>query len=61
MEGAKEVKVEGGYAKEVSADFLQKQKELINTKIKDAQIVITTALVIGKKAPLLVTEEMEVL
>ena len=58
VEGAEEVKVEGGYAKEVSADFLQKQKELINTKIKDAQIVITTALVIGKKAPLLVTEEM---
>ncbi|MBK8747142.1 MAG: Re/Si-specific NAD(P)(+) transhydrogenase subunit alpha [Saprospiraceae bacterium] len=58
VEGAEEVKVEGGYAKEVSAEFLQKQKELINTKIKDAQIVITTALVIGKKAPLLVTEEM---
>ena len=58
VEGAEEVKVEGGYAREVSAEFLQKQKELINTKIKDAQIVITTALVIGKKAPLLVTEEM---
>ena len=58
VEGAEEVKVEGGYAKEVSAEFLLKQKELINTKIKDAQIVITTALVIGKKAPLLVTEEM---
>ncbi len=51
-------KVEGGYAKEVSADFLQKQKELIQKHIKDADIVITTALVMGKKAPVLVTEEM---
>ena len=51
-------KVEGGYAKEVSADFLQKQKELIQKHIKEADIVITTALVMGKKAPVLVTEEM---
>lgn len=58
VEGADEVKTEGGYAKEVSADFLQKQKELIETKIKDADIVITTALVIGKRSPLLVTEDM---
>ena len=58
VEGAEAVTVEGGYAKEVSADFLQKQKTLIQEKIKDADIVITTALVIGKKARLLVTEEM---
>ena len=58
VEGADEVKIEGGYAKEVSADFLQKQKQLIEEKIKDADIVITTALVIGRKSPLLVTEEM---
>ncbi len=58
VEGADNVKTEGGYAKEVSAEFLQKQKELIETKIKDADIVITTALVIGKRSPLLVTEEM---
>lgn len=58
VDGAEEVKTEGGYAKEVSADFLQKQKQLIEEKIKDADIVITTALVIGKKSPLLVSEEM---
>lgn len=58
VEGADEVKTEGGYAKEVSAEFLQKQKQLIEEKIKDADIVITTALVIGKKSPLLVSEEM---
>jgi NAD(P) transhydrogenase subunit alpha len=58
VEGVEAVKVEGGYAKEVSAEFLQKQKELIISKIKDADLVITTALVIGKKAPVLVTEDM---
>ena len=52
------VKTEGGYAKEVSAEYLQKQKEMISKHIADADIVITTALVIGKKAPLLVTEQM---
>lgn len=49
---------EGGYAKEQSADFLKKQKELIYKHITEADIVITTALIRGKKAPLLVTEEM---
>jgi len=58
VEGAEEVKVEGGYASEVSAEFLQKQKELIQSKIKDSDLVITTALVMGKKSPILVTEEM---
>lgn len=48
----------GGYAKEVSQEFLQKQKELIFKHITEADIVITTALVPGKKAPVLVTEEM---
>jgi NAD(P) transhydrogenase subunit alpha len=55
---AEGVKTEGGYAREVSAEYLQKQKELVSKHIADADIVITTALVIGKKAPLLVTEEM---
>lgn len=58
VEGAEEVKTEGGYAKEVSAEFLAKQKLLIEDKIKEADIVITTALVIGKKAPILITEDM---
>ncbi len=48
----------GGYAKEVSEEFLQKQKALIFKHITEADIVITTALVPGKKAPILVTEEM---
>ena len=49
---------EGGYAKEASEEFLKKQKELIFKHITDADIVITTALIPGKKAPVLVTEEM---
>ena len=48
----------GGYAKEASEEFLKKQKELIFKHITEADIVITTALVPGKKAPVLVTEEM---
>lgn len=58
VEGSNVVKVEGGYASEISAEFLAKQKELIEDKIKDADLVITTALVIGKKAPILITKEM---
>ncbi len=49
---------EGGYAKEASPEFLRKQQELIAKHISEADIVITTALVPGKRAPLLITEEM---
>jgi len=48
----------GGYAKEASAEFLEKQKALFFKHVTEADIVITTALVPGKKAPVLVTEEM---
>ncbi len=48
----------GGYAKEASEEFLKKQKELIFKHVSNADIVITTALVPGRKAPVLVTEEM---
>lgn len=58
VDTAEEVKTEGGYAKEVSQEFLAKQQQLIKDKIKDADLVITTALVMGKKSPVLVTEEM---
>jgi H+-translocating NAD(P) transhydrogenase subunit alpha len=58
VEGSEGVKTEGGYAKEVSAEYLEKQQQLVRDKIKDADLVITTALVMGKKSPILVTEEM---
>lgn len=47
----------GGYAKEVSDDYKQRQKEAVNKSLRQADLVITTALVPGKKAPLLITEE----
>ena len=49
---------EGGYAKEASPEFLKKQQALIAKHVSEADIVITTALVPGKRAPLLITEEM---
>lgn len=52
------VKMEGGYVKGVSEDFLARQQELIGKHVAQADIVITTALIPGKKAPLLITEEM---
>lgn len=58
VEGAKDMQDAGGYAKEASEEFLKKQKDLIFKHITEADIVITTALVPGKKAPVLVTEEM---
>jgi len=48
----------GGYAKEASPEFLRKQKEVIFKHVTEADIVITTALIPGKKSPILVTEEM---
>ena len=48
----------GGYAKEMGEDFLRKQREIVAEHIAAADVVITTALIPGKKAPLLVTEEM---
>ena len=58
VEGAADMQDAGGYAKEASEEFLKKQKELIFKHVTEADIVITTALVPGKKAPVLVTEEM---
>ncbi|MEQ9623335.1 Re/Si-specific NAD(P)(+) transhydrogenase subunit alpha [Coleofasciculus chthonoplastes] len=49
---------EGGYAKEVSDAAKQRTQEVIAEHVKQADVVITTAQVPGKKAPVLVTEEM---
>jgi NAD(P) transhydrogenase subunit alpha len=64
--GAKFLKVEsedagesdGGYAREMSEDYKKKQAALIFEHIKKQDIVITTALIPGKKAPVLVNDEM---
>ena len=49
---------QGGYAKEQSEEFLRKQRELIGEYIAKSDVVITTAAVPGRKAPLLVTGDM---
>ena len=49
---------EGGYAKELSEEQHKRELELIAKHIKDSDIVITTAQIPGRPAPLLVTEEM---
>jgi NAD(P) transhydrogenase subunit alpha len=49
---------EGGYAREQSEEFLRKQRELIGEHIAKSDVVITTAAVPGRRAPLLVTSEM---
>lgn len=48
----------GGYAKELSAEFYKEEQEIIRKHSKDADIVISTALIPGKPAPTLLTEEM---
>ncbi len=58
VEGAADTAAAGGYAVEQSAGYLQRQKEKIAAAVTRADVVITTAQVPGKKAPLLITEEM---
>jgi NAD(P) transhydrogenase subunit alpha len=48
----------GGYAREQSEDFLARQRELIGNEVAASDVVITTAAVPGRKAPILVTTEM---
>ena len=54
----KNAQTAGGYAKEMSKEYQEKQKALTAEHIKKQDIVITTALIPGRKAPVLVTEEM---
>jgi H+-translocating NAD(P) transhydrogenase subunit alpha len=54
----KQAETAAGYAKEMSKEYQAKQAALIADTIKKQDIVITTALIPGRKAPVLVTEEM---
>ncbi len=58
LKGDESIKIEGGYVKNVSEDFLKAQQALITKHIAEADLVITTALIPGKKAPRLVTADM---
>ena len=49
---------EGGYAKETSEEYKKNQSELLNQRIPASDIVITTALIPGRPAPILISEEM---
>jgi NAD(P) transhydrogenase subunit alpha len=48
----------GGYAREMGEEFLRRQREMIAREVAESDVVITTAIVPGKKAPTLVTAEM---
>ncbi len=54
----KNAQTAGGYAKEMSPEYQAKQAALIAETIKKQDIIITTALIPGRKAPVLVSEEM---
>ncbi len=58
VEGAADASKAGGYAVEQSEDFMSKQKARIAESVAKSDIIITTAQIPGKKAPILITEEM---
>ena len=58
VDGAENLETEGGYAKEASEDFKKKQEDLLSETLKKIDIVICTALIPGKKAPLIIKDKM---
>tara|TARA_B100000989_G_scaffold295327_1_gene276190 strand:+ start:1187 stop:2275 length:1089 start_codon:yes stop_codon:yes gene_type:complete len=58
VEGSENLETEGGYAKETSADFKKKQEELLKETLKKIDIVVCTALIPGKKAPIIIKKDM---
>ena len=58
VEGSENLETEGGYAKEASEDFKKKQEELLAETLKKIDIVICTALIPGKRAPVIVKKSM---
>jgi len=58
VEGAADASKAGGYAVEQSADFQNKQRDKIHEHAKKSDIIITTAQIPGRKAPILITKAM---
>ncbi|MGO9000245.1 MAG: Re/Si-specific NAD(P)(+) transhydrogenase subunit alpha [Polyangiaceae bacterium] len=58
VESAEDAQTAGGYAKETSEEYKKKQAEALARHVKTADVVISTALIPGQRAPILVTEEM---
>ncbi len=58
VEGAENLETKSGYAKEASDDFKKKQEDLLRETLKKIDIVICTALIPGKKAPIIIKKDM---
>jgi len=58
VEGAENLETEGGYAKEASEEFKKKQENLLKETLKKIDIIICTALIPGKKAPIIIKKDM---
>ena len=58
VEGSENLETSGGYAKETSPEFKKKQEELLLETLKKIDIVICTALIPGKKAPIIIKGDM---
>jgi len=58
VEQSENLETSGGYAKEASEDFKKKQAELLKNAVKKHDIVICTALIPGRQAPRIISEEM---
>ena len=58
VDDSENLETDDGYAKEASQDFKKKQEELLSETLKKVDIIICTALIPGKKAPIIIREEM---
>ncbi len=58
VEGAENLETEGGYAREASDEFKKKQENLLSETLKKIDIVICTALIPGRKAPVIIKDNM---
>ena len=58
VEGAENLETQGGYAKEASEEFKKKQENLLKESLKKIDIIICTALIPGKKAPIIIKKDM---
>ena len=58
VEGTENLETEGGYAKEATDDFKKKQEDLLSETLKKIDIIICTALIPGKKAPVIIKDSM---
>jgi len=58
LEAMKAMETAGGYAKEMGEDFARRQREHVTEALKKIDLVICTALIPGRKAPVLITSQM---